>query len=185
MTAIHGILGLGLLLTLGAQPSAELKPTPAQKGGARTVAKPDWARGMPPESTIDYSKELRRRIAEGQIVRVRTVVRSFLPVALSSLNRELSHGVHVSGTAVEIASPPKYKGLELLIHHQRPPDARSCWRAPGCKIEFDVSERQLEATQVKLPRVPLIYNSDLKEVSLGSPSAVTPVTPSVSKDARR
>lgn len=181
--AMHGFLGLVLLLTLSAKTGAALKPTPSEKRGNRHVAKPDWARDMPPESTSDYTTELRRRMAEGQIVRVRTVVRSFLPVALSSLNEDPSPGVHASGTTVRVVSPVKYRGLQLLIHHQTPPDAESCWRVPGCKIEFDFHDRQLEAEQVKLPRVPFIYDGDLKNVTVGSPPSEKATTPSVGKDA--
>jgi hypothetical protein len=182
MMAIFGTLGLGLLLSLSAQTGAEVKPTPLRKGHAKAIAKPDWARDMPPESTIDYRRDLRRRMAEGQVVRVRSVVRSFIPVALSSLSGDLSCAVHVPGTMVEIASPAKYKGLQLLVHHQPPPDAGSCWRAPGCKIEFDSYDRLLEAERVKLAGVPLIYDQDLKNISLATPSTKTP---SASKDAGR
>jgi hypothetical protein len=181
--AMHGILALVLFLTLSAKTGVESKPTPTQKGGGRSLAKPDWAGDMPPESTMDYGKELLRRMAEGQIVHVRSVARSFLPVALSSLDRDLSPGVHVSGTTVEVVSPAKFRGLQLLIHHQTPPDVKSCWRAPGCRIEFDFHDRQLEAEQVKLPGVHLIYDGDLKNVTLGSPPSKKATTPSGGKDA--
>jgi hypothetical protein len=176
MMAMHGILSLVLLLPLNAKAGAELKPIPAPKGGDQSVVKPDWTKHMPPESTIDYIKELRRRMAEGQTLRVHTLVQVFLPVALSSLNRDpahggLTHGVHVSGTTVEVVSPAKYKGLRLLIHHVTPPSADSCWRAPGCRIEFDCQDRLLEAKQVRLPGVPFIYDRDFKNVTLGKPSA--------------
>jgi len=183
MMAMHGILCLVLLLTLNGKADVGLKPTPSEKQGGRPLAKPDWAKDLPPESTSDYLKELRRRMAEGQVVRVRAVVRSFIPVALSSLNEDLSSGVHVSGTMVRVVSPVKFKGLQLLIHHQALPDEGSCWRVPDCKIEFDFHNRQLEAKQVKLPGVPFIYDGNLKNVTVESSPWEKTVTPSVGKDA--
>jgi hypothetical protein len=179
MMAMHSILTLVLLLPLNAKAGDETKPIPAPKGSDGVVVKPDWAKDMPPESTIGYVKELLRRMAEGKVVRVRTVVQVFLPVALSSMNEDFSHGVHVSGTSVKVVSPAKYKGLSLLIHHQTPPNAESCWRAPGCKIEFDFYDRQLEAKQAKLRGVPFIYDGFLKNLALGSPVAEKAATPSV------
>jgi len=181
---MHGILSLILLLPLGAKTDAESKPISAAKGGDRSAGKPSWARDMPPEGTIGFVKELQRRMAEGPIVRVQTAVQGFVPVALSSLNKDLSPGVHVSGTSVEVVSPVKYKGLELLIHHQTSPSAQSCWRTPGCRVEFDFYERQLEAKQAKLQGLPFIYDRGLKNVALGEPSVEKGTTPSVDKGTR-
>ena len=117
-------------------------------------------------SSVMGRKELRRRMAEGKTIRVRAIVREFLPVALSSINRDFSPGIHVSGTSVEVVSPAQYKGLNLLVHHQKTPPAESCWRALGCKVEFDFYERHLEAKQAKLQGLPFIYDRDLTNLAL-------------------
>lgn len=180
---MHCILGLILLLPLSAKTGGELRPTPAQKQGDRSAAKPDWARDMPPASGSGYAKELERRIAKGQVVRVHTIVQTYLPVALSSLNEDFTHGYHLSGTTLKVVSPVKYVGAELLVHHPTPPSPESCWRAPGCRIEFDFNGRQLEARQAKLPVASFIFDRDLKNATLGSSVPETPVTPSVGRDA--
>jgi len=171
---MYGILALSLLLPLSGTAGPDGKPISPPRGGARGATEPAWARDLPPESTVDHLKELRKRMAEGGVVHVRTVVRVFIPVALSSLNRDFTPGVHVSGTTVEVVSPAKYKGLELLVHHQKAPTAESCWRAVGCKIEFDFHERHLEAKQARLRGLPFLYDRDLTNLALDqlAPAAV-------------
>lgn len=179
---MHSILGLVLILTLSAKAGAAANRNPAQKGPDQSVARPDWAKGLPSDSTSEYIKELRKRIAEGQIVHVRAAVRSFLPIALSSQNKDHSPGVHVSGAMVEVVSPAQYKGLQLLVHHHKAQVTGSCWRVVGCKIEFDFPDRQLEARQMKLPGLLFLYDRDLKNVTLGAPSPEKAATPTVGKD---
>lgn len=179
---MHCILSLILLLPLIARTGDESKRSPTQKEGDRSIVKPDWAKDMPPVSTLGYVKELERRIAKGEVVHVQVIVEAFLPIALSSLNSDFSHGYQVSGTTLKVVLPVKYKGVGLLIHHQAQPSAESCWRAPGCKVEFDFNDRRLEAEQVRLPGTFFIYDSDLKNVTLGSVPEKAPTT-SVGRDA--
>lgn len=168
--ARYGILVLSLLFPLSGTAGPDGKRISAPKTGARSPAKPAWARDLPPEPTVDNLKELRRKMAERGTVHLQAVVRAFAPVALSSINRDFSPGVHVSGTRVEVASPAKYKGLDLLVHHQRTPTAESCWRVLGCKVEFDFYERHLEARQAKLRGLPFIYDRDLTNLAMEKPA---------------
>ncbi len=171
--AKYGILVLSLLLPQSGTAGPDGKPTTAPMRTARSAAKPAWARDLPREGTAERLRELRRKMAEGGIVRVRTFVRAFVPVALESLNSDFSPGVLVSGSSLEVVSPVKYKGLDLLVHHQRAPTAESCWRALGCKIEFDFQERHLEAERAKLRGLPFIYDSDLTNLVLEKPAPAT------------
>ena len=170
MNSVFG-LALAILLITGCR--AEATPRFAVKQDAKSVVRPDWAKDMPPESSAEYTVELRRRMLEGTMVRVRAIVQVFHATALSSINKGGLGGIHVAGTKVKVASPQKYDGLELLIHHAKSPGDDSCWRVTGCVAEFDIVERQLEARQAGMRGMGFIYDRDLKNVSLVQPNPST------------
>jgi hypothetical protein len=127
---------------------------------------------MPPSAhTSEYSLELRKRIANGRIVRARTVVKAYYPVALESFDLTTG-GFHVSGTRVRIVLPQEFAGVALFVYHDQEPAEGSCWRTPGCAAEFDLYERLLEARQAGMDCTWLfLYDSELNNTVLDRPGA--------------
>ena len=116
---MNHVFSLVLLALLGAADGGAA-PTPAPGKERTGVPIPDWTQGMPPPHTSEYALELQRRIESGKTMRVRAVVKAFLPIALSSFDLS-GGGFHVAGTRVIVASPRKYGGLVLLVHHDQAP----------------------------------------------------------------
>lgn len=182
---MNNVFRLVLLTFLTAAAASRAWPQSAQKRDGKTTARPEWTKGMPPESSVDYFLELRRRMAKGPTARVRAIVQVFLPVALEGLKASGAPVVRVAGTRIGVRSPARYDGLSLLIHHSQLPAVNSCWRAPGCAVEFDLYERRLEAEQARLGHTGYLYEGELKSVSLGSPNAPTGAASPQGKEAGR
>jgi hypothetical protein len=181
---MNSVFSLLLLASLSAMVGVEVAAKGAPREQKKIVAKPAWAKDIPSTNPYEAGLELQRRIALGQVVRARAVIKVFLPIALSSFSLNGTDDIHVAGTKVKIVYPKRFEGLDLLIHHNKMPGEDSCWRKPDCEVEFDLYQRLLETLQAGMDTW-FIYDSDLKNIAFARPAIREKAKPPIHEDPNR
>jgi hypothetical protein len=157
------VLVLAALLTAACRAGTQRS---AMRHDAKDASGLEWAKDLSAKLSAEHTMELRRRALEGPVVHTRAVVQNFQATALSSMTKGQLAPVHIASTRVKILFPPKFEGLELSIFHATRIGDDSCWRVMGCIAEFDIPERLLDARQAGMQEIGLIYDRDLKNLSL-------------------
>ena len=132
---------------------------------------PDWMKEMPPRGSKEYLEELRRRVAQGSLVRFRCVFRQFREIGGSRFGLDSEGEITWATTILRIISPEKYAGWTVAINHGSMPSADSCWRREGCVMEFGANERVVEAQHARiLGFTTVLYKEELESVTTTTPS---------------
>jgi hypothetical protein len=175
MTSISRLISMGTLSAYvlapgwvrGAPPEENMKNT------SKRQPEPEWMKGMPPRESKEYLVELRQRVAQGNLVRVRTIFHRFHEIGGSHFSLGMEGENTWATTICQIVAPKQYAGWLIPVNHASKPAHDSCWRTQGCIIEFDVNERIVEAENARVHGfTTLLYKEELGNVRTTMPGSI-------------
>jgi len=95
----------------------------------------------------------------GQRVKLTAIVRDYVPDALQvakSGDRPLYH----PGTVIQIITPGKFFGKELIVHHPNERAPESVWRDSNAQMTIEVDENQLRSNPS------ILYEQELEVLNI-------------------
>ncbi len=118
-----------------------------------------------PNEDPDY-KSLREI---GQRIKLQAIVRDYIPDAMQIGRDGVSR--FQPGTIIQVITPGKFFGKELLVHHPTERSPESVWRDPSAQMTIEIDELQLNGGNPSI-----LYEQEVEVLSIDKGQQATSVS---------